>query len=52
VYSGLDLGATLGPLWFGLLLDHHLAQAMFLEVAGLFVLALFTVLSARRVAAP
>ena len=50
VYSGLDLGATLGPLWFGLLLDHRMAQAMFLAVAGLFVLALVTVLSARRVA--
>jgi MFS family permease len=48
VYSGLDLGATLGPLWFGLMLDHHLAQAMFLAVAGLFALAIFTVLSARR----
>jgi MFS family permease len=50
VYSGLDLGATLGPLWFGLMLDQHLAQAMFLAVAGLFALAIVTVLSARRTA--
>lgn len=48
VYSGLDLGATLGPLWFGLLLDHQLAQAMFLAVAALFAVAIVTVLSVRR----
>lgn len=48
VYSGLDLGATLGPLWLGLMLDQHLAQAMFLAIAGLFALSIVTVLSARR----
>lgn len=48
VYSGLDVGATLGPLWFGLMLDHRMAHAMFLAVAGLFALAILTVLSARR----
>ncbi|HEX8740959.1 MAG TPA: MFS transporter, partial [Casimicrobiaceae bacterium] len=26
VYSGLDTGSMLGPLWFGLMLDHHLAR--------------------------
>lgn len=52
VYSGLDVGATLGPLWFGLLLDHRMAQAMFLAVAGLFAVAIVTVLSARRALAP
>jgi MFS family permease len=48
VYSGLDLGATIGPLWFGLMLDQRMAHAMFLAVAGLFALAIVTVLSARR----
>ena len=29
VYSGLDLGATLGPVWFGLMLDHGSGREMF-----------------------
>lgn len=52
VYSGLDVGATLGPLWFGLLLDHQMAQAMFLAVAGLFAVSIVTVVSVRRALAP
>ena len=48
VYSGLDVGATLGPLWFGLMLDHGLAPQMFMVVAVLFVFAIMTVLQARR----
>jgi FSR family fosmidomycin resistance protein-like MFS transporter len=48
VYSGLDVGATLGPLWFGLLLDHGLAAQMFVAVALLLVIAIMTVLRAQR----
>ena len=39
VYSGLDLGAMVGPVWFGLMLDHALGREMFYVVAGLLVLA-------------
>lgn len=48
VYSGLDVGATLGPLWFGLMLDHGLARQMFVAVAVLLAIAIMTVLQARR----
>ena len=48
VYSGLDVGATLGPLWFGLMLDHGLARQMFMAVAVLLAIAIMTVLQARR----
>jgi MFS family permease len=48
VYSGLDVGATLGPLWFGLMLDHGLAREMFLTVGVLLGIAIMTVLQARR----
>ena len=48
VYSGLDVGATLGPLWFGFLLDHGLGRQMFLAIALLLGLAIMTVLQARR----
>ena len=34
VYSGLDLGAMIGPVWFGLMLDHALGREMFYVVAG------------------
>ena len=42
------MGATLGPLWFGLMLDHNLAPQMFVVVAVLLVIAITTVLQARR----
>jgi len=48
VYSGLDLGATLGPIWFGLMLDHGLPGQMFLVVSVLLVVAVGTVLQVRR----
>ena len=35
VYSGLDLGAMVGPIWFGLLLDRGLARQMFFVVGVL-----------------
>jgi MFS family permease len=48
VYSGLDIGATLAPLWFGLMLDHGLAREMFFAIAALFVVAIGTVVNVRR----
>jgi len=48
VYSGLDLGATLGPVWFGLMLDHGLAREMFFVTAMLYVVAIATVVNVRR----
>ena len=48
VYSGLDLGATLGPVWFGLMLDHGLGREMFYVVALLLALAVGTVVRVRR----
>jgi len=48
VYSGLDLGAMLGPVWFGLMLDHGLAPQMFYVVGALQVVAVGTVLQVRR----
>ncbi len=48
VYSGLDLGAMIGPVWFGLLLDHGLARQMFFVVGVLFAVAVATVLNVRR----
>jgi len=48
VYSGLDLGAMIGPVWFGLMLDHALGREMFYVVAGLLVLAVGTVFRVRR----
>lgn len=48
VYSGLDLGATLGPVWFGLMLDHGLAREMFFVIAALLIVAIGTVVNVRR----
>ncbi len=48
VYSGLDVGATLGPVWFGLMLDHGLGREMFYVVALLLVAAVATVMRVRR----
>ncbi|MFO1324032.1 MAG: MFS transporter [Burkholderiales bacterium] len=48
VYSGLDLGAMIGPIWFGLMLDHALGREMFYVVAALLVLAVGTVVRVRR----
>jgi FSR family fosmidomycin resistance protein-like MFS transporter len=52
VYSGLDLGAMLGPVWFGLMLDHGLAREVFFVIGALFVIAIGTVVQVRRAAAP
>ena len=52
VYSGLDLGSMLGPVWFGLMLDHGLAREVFVVIGALFVVAIGTVVQVRRAAAP
>jgi len=52
VYSGLDLGATLGPVWFGMMLDHGLAREVFFAIGALFVVAIGTVVQVRRAVAP
>ncbi len=52
VYSGLDLGAMLGPLWFGFLLDRGAARGVLFAVAACFLVAIGTVLQVRRATAP
>jgi MFS family permease len=48
VYSGLDIGATLGPIWFGLMLDHAMARGVFVAIGALFVAAIATVIQVKR----
>jgi MFS family permease len=48
VYSGLDIGGTLGPILFGVMLDHALSQQVFVAIAVLYVVAIATVAEARR----
>ncbi len=48
VYSGLDLGSLLAPLLFGMLLDHGMAQVVFIVIAILFAMGIPTVLEMRR----
>ncbi len=52
VYSGLDLGGMLGPVWFGFLLDHGAARGVLFAVAGCFLAAIGTVFQVRRAVAP
>jgi MFS family permease len=51
VYSGLDLGATVGPVLIGAMLDAGLARGVLLLVAALLVLSIGTAVQARRVTA-
>jgi MFS family permease len=48
VYSGLDLGALIGPLAFGLIIDYADPRDIFYAVGGLFIVAIVTVLQVRR----
>ena len=48
VYSGLDIGGTLGPVLFGVMLDHALSQQVFVAIALLYAVAIATVAEARR----
>lgn len=49
VYSGLDVGGTIGPILFGFMLDHAMGRQVFLAVAGFFAIAIVTVVQVRRV---
>ena len=51
VYSGLDTGAMLGPVWFGMMLDHGYARQVLYVIAAMFVAAIGTVVQVRRAAA-
>lgn len=50
VYSGLDLGSVLAPVYFGWLLDHGHPQAVFFTASGVLLVTILTVLKlpARR----
>ncbi|HET9670192.1 MAG TPA: MFS transporter [Casimicrobiaceae bacterium] len=52
VYSGLDIGAMLGPIWFGLMLDHGLAHEVLFVIAALLAVAMATVVNVRRARVP
>ena len=47
VYSGLDLGGIIGPVAFGVMLDHGHPQAMLLGVAACYLIAIGTVIQVR-----
>ena len=51
VYSGLDVGSMLGPVWFGIMLDHGLPREVLFVIAALFVVAIGTVVQVRRAVA-
>lgn len=48
VYSGYDIGSLVGPLMFGLMLDHHLPRLVFVGSAIPLALAVFTAFAVRR----
>jgi predicted MFS family arabinose efflux permease len=52
VYSGLDLGATLGPITMGTVLDHGSPRVVFLAIAACLVIAIATVVRVRYGATP
>ncbi len=49
VYSGLDVGSMLGPVWFGFMLDHGMGDAVFVGAAACLAIAIGTVLQVRRI---
>jgi MFS family permease len=48
VYSGFDIGSSIAPLLFGMLLDRHAAHAVFFTIACGFALAVPTVLKVKH----
>jgi len=48
VYSGLDLGSSLGPLLFGWLMDSGQFRAVFLAIAAMYGVGVLTVLQMKR----
>jgi MFS family permease len=51
VYSGLDVGGTIGPALFGFMLDHALARELFYALAACLLLAIGTVVQLKRTSA-
>jgi MFS transporter, FSR family, fosmidomycin resistance protein len=52
VYSGLDIGSMLGPVWLGVMLDHGLAREVLFVIGALLAIAIATVVNVRRVRVP
>jgi FSR family fosmidomycin resistance protein-like MFS transporter len=52
VYSGLDLGSLVAPPVYGWFLDHEAPRGMFVVVAAIMVVMIFTVVQVRRRATP
>jgi MFS family permease len=52
VYSGLDIGSMIAPIWFGMMLDHGLARATLFVIAALLAVAMATVVNVRRARVP
>jgi MFS family permease len=48
VYSGLDVGATLAPVWFGFMLDRGQGREVFYAIAAVLVVSIATVVRIRR----
>jgi FSR family fosmidomycin resistance protein-like MFS transporter len=48
VYSGLDVGAAIAPVWFGAMLDHGMGRGMFVAIAVVLAIAIATVVRIRR----
>jgi MFS transporter, FSR family, fosmidomycin resistance protein len=48
VYSGLDLGSALVPLFFGWLIDHGQPRAMFVSAAILLLVTVMPILQVHR----
>jgi len=47
VYSGLDVGSTIAPIWFGAMLDHGMGRGMFFAIAATLLVAIGTVIRIR-----
>ncbi|MEP9367447.1 MFS transporter [Xanthobacter sp. VNH20] len=52
VYSGYDIGSLIGPVVYGVLLDHHLNHVVFMAAAIPLALAVVTVVGVKRKGAP
>ena len=48
VYSGLDVGLAVSPIVFGLLLDAHLPNLVFVGIGAAFIVATFSALAVGR----
>jgi MFS transporter, FSR family, fosmidomycin resistance protein len=48
VYSGLDLGSSLGPLLFGWLMDGGRFRGVFIAIAAMYLIGILSVMQLRR----